>query len=305
MRQIIEDYKKSLKPNVTEEFINIVFFRPLAFLLVLPVKNINFSPNYYTSVSLLCGIASGVCFGLGKLELGALLLIIMIIFDCSDGQLARVKEISTRYGKMYDGVADILSYNAMLMGLAYHQFQRFPDFVLVGISAFIVLALNVFFFDQFKNQYIGYIHYHYGDKLQSQEDMLDHYRSSRGFKRAANYSYYQIYRFEVFLTKLGCLAERDGYSRIFQATERPIQEISDLYKRTFHVSVRLWSLIGTSTHFFVVAVLVLFGKMNLVFPVFFIYSGVCCILLIIYQNVLYSRFMRLAGGVTKNRTIRR
>ena len=186
------------------------------------------------------------------------------------------------------------------MGLAYHQFQRFPDFLLVGILAFIVLALNVFFFDQFKNQYIGYIHYHYGDKLQSQEDMLDHYRSSRGLKRAANYSYYQIYRFEVFLTKLGCLADGDGYSRIFQTTERPIQEISELYKRTFRVSVRLWSLIGTSTHFFVVAVLVLIGKMNLVFPVFFIYSGVSCILLIIYQNLLYMRFMHLAGKVTKS-----
>ncbi len=287
----MDDYRRTLKPKETEEYINTVFFRPLGFLLVLLVRNVNFSPNYYTIVSLLCGLASGFCFSQGLLTVGSVLLVAMITFDCADGQLARFKGAFSKSGKILDGVADILSYSAMLLGLAYYQFRSFPLFLVVAIAAFLALGLNVLFYDQFKNQYIGFMHRNYGDKLEALPNLLEHYKRSRGLSKAALFCYYQLYRFETHITKLGCLSDSKGYSAIIQTSSQPSVQVCDLYKSTFRSSVQLWSIIGTSTHFSIVAVLVLFQQVQYVFPVFIAYSLALCFLLTLNQNYRFRKFL--------------
>jgi phosphatidylglycerophosphate synthase len=290
MARLLDDYKKTLKPRETEEYINSVFFRPMGFLLVLLVRRFNFSPNYYTIVSLICGLASGYCFSQGLLTVGALLLVAMISFDCSDGQLARLKNAFSRSGKMLDAIADIVSYSAMLLGLAYYQYHGFPLFLLMAIGAFAVLALNTLFYDQFKNLWISFTQRSYGDKLEALTSLREQYKERRGLSKAALFIYYQVYRLESYITKLGSLSDSKGYSTIIQTSSQPSREICELYRVNFRISVRLWSLIGTSTHFSLVAVLVLLGQVRYVFPVFIIYSLVLCFLLTLYQNFRFYKF---------------
>ena len=300
MARLFDDYKKTLKPRETEEYINAVFFRPVGFLLVLLVRKINFSPNYYTIVSLMCGLASGYCFARGQLTVGALLLVTMISFDCADGQLARLKNTFSKSGKMLDGVADIISYNAMLLGLAYYQYHRFPFFFLVAVAAFFTLGLNTLFYDQFKNQWINFLHGSYGDKVEALDSLREQFGEARGLSKAALFLYYQVYRFENFIATLGALSDSEKYSAIIQTSGNPSKEICSLYKVNFRYSVRLWSLIGTSTHFTIVAVLVFVRQVQLIFPVFIIYSLVLCFLFILYQNFRHQKFQT---AVAKNARI--
>jgi len=291
MAQLIHDYKKTLKPRETEEYINTVFFRPAGFLLVLLVRNINFSPNYYTIVSLMCGLASGFCFAGGQLTAGAILLCAMITFDCADGQLARLKNAFSKTGKMLDVSADIISYSAMLLSIAYFHYQSFPLFLLMAVAAFLALGLNTLFYDHFKNQWISFLHRSYGDKLDALTTLREQLKTKRGFGKAALFVYYQAYRLENFITKIGSVSVSRRYSEVVHHTAQPSQEICDLYKETFKHSVRMWSLIGTSTHFTIVAALVFLKQVPLVFPVFIIYSLVLCSFLIVYQNLRFRKFM--------------
>ena len=291
MARLLDDYKKTLKPRETEEYINIGLFRPAGFLLVLLVRRINFSPNYYTIVALICGLASGYCFAIGQLTAGAILLCTMITFDCADGQLARLKNAFSKTGKMLDVSADIISYSAMLLGLAYHHYQRFPLFLLIAIAAFLTLGLNTLFCDHFKNQWISFLHRSYGDKLDGLTTLSDQLKAKRGIAKVPMLVYYQGYRLENFITKIGSISVSKRYSTIVHASAQPSQEICDLYKEHFKQSVRMWSLIGTSTHFSIVAVLAFIKQVQLVFPVFIIYSLALCFLLIVYQNLRFRKFL--------------
>lgn len=295
MNQLISDYKKTLKPNETEEIVNLLFFRPTAFLFVLIVKKIDFSPNYFTFTSLIFGLLSGYYLSQGALSLGALFIYLMISFDCSDGQLARLKGISTKYGKMLDNVADIISYLAMLFGIAYYQYYLHSNpyvFSYAGLS-FLVLGMNVLFWDQFKNQYIMYVYNDYHDKVDPLSILYRHYSSSRGIKKVANYVYYNIYKFETSITKLGCLSDSKRRPSVFEVEGfKPTKDMQELYKETFTSSIRLWSFIGTSTHFFLVILLAIINRIEMVFAVFIIYSILMCITALIYQNIAYAKFKK-------------
>ncbi len=299
IKRFIQDYKKSLKPTETEEIADLILFRPIAFLFVSLVKNINFSPNYFTIISFVFGLLSAFYFSRGILEIAALFLFLMTTFDCADGQLARLKGTSSKYGKMLDNSVDIIAYIAIFGGIALHQYSLHSDpFVfMLAILAFVCLSMNVLFFDQFKNQYIIHVYNDYQDNVDPLAELYQHYIESRGLKRVANYIYYRVYRFETYIRKLGCLSDSKRHTSIFELKgSKPSKKLRELYKNTFRVSVLLWTFIGTSTHVFLVILLALLNMIELVLIVFICYSFIMGIVLLIYQNIafeIYKKKMRM------------
>jgi len=81
-----------------EEFFDLFFYRPLAFLLVKIVYRTNITPNQLTIVAICFGLASGCVYawGLpGSCLYGAILFMLYNVIDCSDGMLARLKKNGT------------------------------------------------------------------------------------------------------------------------------------------------------------------------------------------------------------------
>ena len=115
----------------------------------------------------------------------------------------------------------------------------------------------------------------------------------------ANFCYYQIYRFESFITSVGNLSDADAYSSIIQTPTGPDRDLQNLYRKTFHLTVQLWSFLGASTHFTIVAILALLHKVHLIYPIFIAYSIGLYILLIFYQSVLVRRFVRDGRALLK------
>jgi hypothetical protein len=117
---VLAGYIKSLKRLEVEELPDLYFFRPLAFLLVKGIYRTNITPNQITMVSLLVGILAGVSFGFGHrstILLGGLLYGFSIVFDCADGQLARLKKNGTRLGRILDGLIDYIVAVAVYLGI--------------------------------------------------------------------------------------------------------------------------------------------------------------------------------------------
>jgi hypothetical protein len=98
----------TLKSKDTEEWIDLVFYRPMGYLWALFFQKIKVSPNVVTIFSILLGIAAGVMFYFTDLWLniiGMFLLIWANTFDSADGQLARMTGNYSRTGRILDGLA--------------------------------------------------------------------------------------------------------------------------------------------------------------------------------------------------------
>ncbi len=118
---IVQEYKKGLKAVAVEEVFDLVFYRPLAFLLVKLIYRTSITPNQLTLASMVLGICGGVIYAFGtpvSISAGAIFYLLYNILDCSDGQLARLKHSGTPIGRILDGVADYAVTVAAYVGLA-------------------------------------------------------------------------------------------------------------------------------------------------------------------------------------------
>jgi phosphatidylglycerophosphate synthase len=101
------------KGQVVEEWIDLHFFRPFGFRIARALQGTGATPDQITVASLLLGLAAGhlmVYRSIGLNAAGVGLFIVSDIFDSADGQLARMRGTSTRFGRILDGASDNLRF---------------------------------------------------------------------------------------------------------------------------------------------------------------------------------------------------
>ena len=134
--------RSGFKPRDVEEAIDYHWHRPLAGLLVQVIADWPVTPNQVTFasgfVSLLSGLAIGFAgrFGAWLCALGAFLLLLSIVLDCADGQLARIKGISSVVGRILDGTMDAAAPLCVFHGMAFYLLAN-------GYSAWVVWPVGL------------------------------------------------------------------------------------------------------------------------------------------------------------------
>lgn len=111
------------KGSEIEEWVDLRFFRPLGRILVRWVAPTRVSADQLTVASLVLGLAAGHLFVYESRALnllGLLLFLVSDVFDSADGQLARLRGVSTRWGRVLDGLSD----NARFVNLYAHLLVR-------------------------------------------------------------------------------------------------------------------------------------------------------------------------------------
>ena len=108
--KIKEQYRNSLKSMDTEEFIDLMFYRPLGYLWALLCSKIGVTPNAITIASIFLGVGGGVLLYfhddlLWLNYLGIFLIIWANTFDSADGQLARMTIQYSKLGRILDGMS--------------------------------------------------------------------------------------------------------------------------------------------------------------------------------------------------------
>jgi phosphatidylglycerophosphate synthase len=101
------------KGEVVEEWVDLHFFRPLGFQLARVLGPTRTTPDQVTVASLVLGLAAGHLMVYASPLLntaGVALFVVSDVFDSADGQLARMRGTSTRFGRILDGVADNLRF---------------------------------------------------------------------------------------------------------------------------------------------------------------------------------------------------
>lgn len=117
------------------------FFRPLAGVLVPPLRRLGVPPPAVVLANAAAGLAAALAIAAGQLVAAALLLQVKTLLDNADGQLARVTERVTLTGRYLDTVADLAVNAALFAALGYATRQ--PALAAAGFVALtLVLALD-------------------------------------------------------------------------------------------------------------------------------------------------------------------
>lgn len=155
--------RQGFKPRDVEEAIDYYWHRPLAGLLVQVIEDWPITPNQVTLASGVVSLASGAAIGLGGYRgtwwayVGAALLLLSIVLDCADGQLARIKGISSTVGRILDGTMDSAAPLAVFHGMAFFLLASGESAWLIwpiGLAAGGSLLWHAQLYDIGKNVYL-------------------------------------------------------------------------------------------------------------------------------------------------------
>src|SRR3989449_8014914 len=112
----------SHKGRAVEEWVDLHFFRPIGIRIARALQPTGISADQVTLWSLAIGLVAGHLFAYRDRwtnAIGFALFIASDIFDSADGQLARLRGSSTRFGLALDGISDNLRFVNLYVHLTY------------------------------------------------------------------------------------------------------------------------------------------------------------------------------------------
>ena len=135
-----EEFRKTLKSSDTEDWLDLHFVRPFCYYWALLFARLDIHPNTVTILSMFIGAGSAIFFGCASFYyngmeglmfniIAVLMLCLADIFDCTDGQLARMTGKKSKLGRILDGLAGftwfIPIYHAMIYRFYLHHDLEF------------------------------------------------------------------------------------------------------------------------------------------------------------------------------------
>ena len=112
--------------------------RHLSIPITKKLVNYGITPNQVTVASFLLSLLAGILFGLGTtitILLAGVISQLSSIIDGVDGEIARLKFTSTKFGSYFDSILDRYGDTAIILGMAYSSFISFPDISIVIVTS--------------------------------------------------------------------------------------------------------------------------------------------------------------------------
>lgn len=142
-QRLKEEYRGSLKSRDTEEWFDLIFYRPIGFTWAVIARKLGIHPNVITIASIFIGIGAGVAFYYSDFWInliGVILLMWANSYDSADGQLARMTKQYSRLGRILDGVSSDLWFVAIYIAICLRE-NHTSDFFMTHKWAIWVLAV--------------------------------------------------------------------------------------------------------------------------------------------------------------------
>ncbi len=284
----LAEYKKSLKMPEVEDVFDLVFYRPLAFQLVKLIFPTNITPNQLTFTALILGIISGYFYAQGLpygFLLGALFFMLYNVFDCSDGQLARLKNNGTHAGRIIDGIGDYIATLAVFLGIGFGfaNQQENPAFWWFLILLLIVFSvIQAVLVDFYRNRFLDYVLQRKNTFEEDLQSYKDEYEVLKGQKNKwLDRTIIQIYLYySSFQDKLISKGKKTVF---FIATPQEYYEKNKLI-------MRLWTLISSTAEITVLIICSVINRLDLFFAIILIGFNAFAIVLWFVQRTIDQSF---------------
>lgn len=312
----LQEYKNSLKQIEAEELLDLVIYRPIAFIIVKLTYPLNITPNQVSVIAMTFGVAGGFLFGFGSepfVTLGAFLYLTCNILDCVDGQIARLKKNGTRVGRIVDGAIDYVVSTAIYLGIGVgftHILNSNLSFSFsynfIGSSytsnmfyAWLITALGGFssafqaiFFDYYRNRYLEKV---YGKFSSIEEEILEFEEEQVKLninKRPGNF----VDRVLVSVYLKYCYMQLKLIKRQSEKGISAEKIPAELYKKKHGFPLYLCGFMGSTTHMTLCFIFALVGDFEK-------YLLVCILPLNLLMMILYYNQKRIDKNIIQKQTI--
>jgi phosphatidylglycerophosphate synthase len=122
-----------------------IIFRYLSFYLTPLFLFLNISDNQATLVRTIVGILSLFLILIGEISYGIYIFFLGDIIDCVDGNISRINNTATYFGKFIDGYSDAVIENLLIFSLTVFYILNF-EMNVIEISFFIItITINLSF----------------------------------------------------------------------------------------------------------------------------------------------------------------
>ncbi|MFH2009550.1 MAG: CDP-alcohol phosphatidyltransferase family protein [bacterium] len=135
---------QSVKPLHIDGIVCYLLIRRLSARLTTLMLPLPITPNLVTGFSVVLGLAAAVAVGVGTYGwtvLGGSLLMLSLIFDSCDGEIARVKYRFSDWGAWFDIYGDLVVNSAFMAGMAVGAYRSFDQPLYLYTGAFAVFAV--------------------------------------------------------------------------------------------------------------------------------------------------------------------
>jgi len=153
--------ESTYKSKDTEEYFDTVFYRPVGYYIALISGRFDVTPNQITLLSIIFGIAGSLFFLPKNISFnltGILLLILSDLFDSADGQLARLINKQSRFGRILDGLGGNLIFLSLYIVLCFRLLNDGfgPYIFVIALLSIISHSLQASLADYYRNIFMRY-----------------------------------------------------------------------------------------------------------------------------------------------------
>jgi phosphatidylglycerophosphate synthase len=163
------------------------------------------SPNLVTCGSIVVGCAAGAVIFVSfpwHLPLAGVLIFASAVLDCCDGQLARLRKSSSAFGRMLDGIADLVVSTVVVGGGAWLVLRKFQDppwallvTLVLALTTIVTGSFHTTMYDHFKNAFLRMTHpsYREGEDWSVAEARFKAQRAGMSLPLRAAWAIYFLY----------------------------------------------------------------------------------------------------------------
>lgn len=281
---LFQEYKSSLKKIEVEEFFDLYFYRPLAFLLVKAIYSTSITPNQLTVISMVFGVIGGFFYSVGTSQANlyaALFILSYNVVDCSDGQLARLKKNGTAVGRILDGIADyvvsVAAYFGIAFGFANSSSNPLLWWIITAAAGF-SNALQSGLLDFYRTRYLDYVLQRVSvlnDGIKSFEEEFARLKNVRG-------RYFDKIVIWIYL----------WYSRVQLKLTNPVSDNSKVkpnispeeYANKNGLMIRLWTILGPTTQWTFLIITSILNRLDIYLLGILIVGNILAVIFYFFQS---------------------
>jgi phosphatidylglycerophosphate synthase len=283
----LEEYKASLKMREVEEVIDLILYRPLAFLLVITIYNTKIKPDHLTLAAMIMGIIGGCFYSFGTKStcvIGAVFYILFNILDCSDGQLARIKKNGSSIGRLLDGIADYIAAIAVYVGIAIgysgNPYQP-SSMILLTLLAGLSIIIQESLVDYYRTRFLDIVLKRKSTFYEGLAEFVKEYNSikhekGKWFRKTVVLIYLRYSQLQKIITA-------KKRKKLFNAT-------SEEYFRKNRIIIRFWVLMGPSAKITILVICSFFWHFDIFFLTVIVGLNIIAVILWIIQYWIDKSF---------------
>lgn len=181
----LTEYRSTLKSMDTEEWFDLIFYRPIGYAWALLCKKLGITPNAITIASIFLGVGAGVMFYFDNVWynlIGVLLLVWANSFDSADGQLARMTKQYSRIGRILDGLSGDFWFAAIYIAICLRvnltdpMFAPYPWLIWVmAVVAGVCHGMQAAMADYYRQFHLYFLKGEEGSELDSADLLKEKY----------------------------------------------------------------------------------------------------------------------------------